>query len=877
MGLLFLLAAVSVGGIVVGPTGEPVAGAKVTLRDASQAELRSTLSGPDGRFALDSAPPGVFLLKVELPPFAPWEGRVRIVEGRQLEKAVRLDMSPVRSEITVMAEPGRAVDLIDSPVQVNAIASSQIGERAKIVLSEALAGEPGVAEQKTSAGMGGVFVRGLTGKNVALYRDGFRATTSVQRGGVSTFFNLADASRLERIEVVRGPSAAEYGSDAVGGTVNLVSQSPALAVKGRETSGEGSASFRSADNSFGSDALIRYAGEKASVGVSASGRRINRLRTGGGIDSRGALTRFFGLSAETADGRLPDTGFTQYGGAIHAQWMPTPARHLAVRYERAQQDGGKRYDQLMGGDGNLIADLRNLMGDFGWLRYQQFGRGPIQNWSAGVSYNAQREERVNQGGQGNPLGRITQQYEKLRSWGGQGRLSGQAGRHSYSAGAESYWEGVRAPAFTFDPSAGAAALSRPRVPDRARYASHGFHAQDAWEDSGRRLRLTGAIRYSAAHYRSRAADSPAGIPPLWPDDKWSGGAWSGRAGAVAKLGETASVTANYSRGFRAPNMTDLGTLGLQGNGFFETSATMIAGLGGIVGDRSDDQAAPSGKPASQLRAETSDNFETGLRLRRGGLQAGVSVFHLRMNATIVSRTLLLPQGAIGSSLGGQLITSQLSSGAIYVAEAANPVLVRANSGGAHLNGVEQRIQAKLAWGFLVSQNFTWVRAADPETGLPPDIEPGVPAPTGHAALLWAPASRRVWVELFAEAATKQSRLSSLALADRRIGAARSRSNIASFFRNGATVRGLVANGILLPTGDTLAQVQQRVLGGLNSAPLYTAIPGYATFGIRAGMPLGKAVDLMAEMSNLGDRNYRGMGWGVDAAGRAVSLRLKYRF
>jgi outer membrane receptor protein involved in Fe transport len=877
MGLFLLLAAISVGGVVVGPTGEPVAGAKVSLRDASQAELRSTLSGPDGRFALESAPPGVFLLRVELPPFAPWEGRVRVVDGRQLEKAVRLDMSPVRAEITVMAEPGRAVDLVDSPVQVNAIASSQIGERAKVVLSEALAGEAGVAEQKTSAGMGGVFVRGLTGKNVAVYRDGFRATTSVQRGGVSTFFNLAEASRLDRIEIVRGPSAAEYGSDAVGGTVNLVSQAPGLAVKGRETHAEGSSFFRSADNSFGSDALIRYAGEKTSAGLSASGRRANRLRTGQGIDSRGAVTRFFGLPAETADGRLDDTCFTQYGGAIHAQWTPSPSRHLAARYERAQQDGGKRYDQLMGGDGNLIADLRNLMGDFGWLRYQQFGRGRIQNWSAGLSYNAQREQRVNQGGQGNPLGLVTNQYEKLRSWGGQGRLSGQAGHHSYAAGAEGYWEGVRAPAFTFDPASRAVAFSRPRVPDRARYRSHGFHAQDAWEDGGRRLRLTGAVRYSAAHYTSRSQDSPAGIPPLWPDDKWSGGAWSGRAGAVAKLGETASVTANYSRGFRAPNMTDLGTLGLQGNGFFETSAATVAGLGGEVGDRADDKAVSSGKPVSQLRAETSDSFETGLRLRRGGVQADISVFHLRMNGTVVSRTLLLPQGAAGGLLGGQPITSQLNSGAIYVAEAANPVLVRANSGGARFNGVEQRFQAKLTWGFLVSQNFTWVRAVDPETGLPPDIEPGVPAPTGHAALLWAPASRRVWVEFFAEAAARQARLSSLALADRRIGAARSRSNIASFFRNGAAARGLVANGILLATGETLAQVQQRVLGGLNSAPLYTAIPGYATFGIRAGMPLGKALDLMAEASNLGDRNYRGMGWGVDAAGRAVSLRLKYRF
>lgn len=877
MGLFLLLAAISVGGVVVGPTGLPVAGARVSLRDASQAELRSAESGAEGRFALEAAPSGVLILRVELPPYAPWEGRVRVVEGRQLEKAIRLEMNPVRSEITVMAEPGQAVDLADSPVRVNIVGNSQIGERVKTTLSEAFSGEAGVSEQKTAAGMGGVFVRGLTGKNVAVYRDGFRGTTSVQRGGVSTFFNLADGSQLDRIEVVRGPSASEYGSDAVGGTVNLVSETPALAVKGREVHGGGSTFHRNADHSFGADSAVRYSTERSSVGVSAAARRANTIRTGQGLDSHAAVTRFLGLPSTILGERLTDTGFTQYGGAIHAQWMPGPAKHLAGRYERAQQDGGRRYDQLMGGDGNLIADLRNLMGDFGWLRYQEFGRGRIQNWSVGASYNAQREERVNQGGQGNALGRITNQYEKLRSWGGQARMSGQSGQHAYSLSAESYWEGVRAPAFTYDPVAGTTALTRPRVPDRARYRSHGFHVQNAWETAGRRLRLTGAMRYSTSAYRSKASESPAGVGPLWPDDEWRGGAWSGRAGAVARMGERASVAVNYSRGFRAPNMTDLGALGVQGNGFFETSAREVEGLGGLVGDRSDDRAASTGRRVSRLRAETSDNIEGAFRVRRGAVQTEVAVFHLKMRDTVVSRTLLLPGGAVGRTLGGYGITWQLASGAVYVAEAVNPVLVRANSGGAKFNGVEQTMQAKARWGFLFSENFTWVRAVDPETGLPPDIEPGVPAPAGYAAVLWAPASKRVWVEVHGQAAMRQGRLSSLALADRRIGAARSRSSIASFFRNGATARGLVAGSRLIATGETLAEVQNRVLGGLDSAPMYTAIPGYATFGVRAGFPLGEHMDVMAEVSNLGDRNYRGMGWGLDGAGRGVSLRWKYRF
>jgi outer membrane receptor protein involved in Fe transport len=88
---------------------------------------------------------------------------------------------------------------------------------------------------------------------------------------------------------------------------------------------------------------------------------------------------------------------------------------------------------------------------------------------------------------------------------------------------------------------------------------------------------------------------------------------------------------------------------------------------------------------------------------------------------------------------------------------------------------------------------------------------------------------------------------------------------------------LVANGILVATGETLAQVQQRVLGNQASAPQFAAIPGYATIGTRGGWRLDERTDLLADLSNAMDRNYRGVGWGVDGAGRSLTVRLRYRF
>lgn len=191
---------------------------------------------------------------------------------------------------------------------------------------------------------------------------------------------------------------------------------------------------------------------------------------------------------------------------------------------------------------------------------------------------------------------------------------------------------------------------------------------------------------------------------------------------------------------------------------------------------------------------------------------------------------------------------------------------------------------RLTVDFSLATVATYIRAEDKRTGAPPNIEGGTPAPEGWLRLRWAPAGRRYWVEPYLRLVARNGRLSTLDLEDRRSGATRSRASIASFFGNGARARGLVSPGadgvvgnaddVLLPTGETLAQVQARVLGGATSAPLFDAIPGYATVGVRGGLRLGSRHQVFVDLVNLGDANYRGVSWGVDAPGR--SLYVRYR-
>ena len=83
--------------------------------------------------------------------------------------------------------------------------------------------------------------------------------------------------------------------------------------------------------------------------------------------------------------------------------------------------------------------------------------------------------------------------------------------------------------------------------------------------------------------------------------------------------------------------------------------------------------------------------------------------------------------------------------------------------------------------------------------------------------------------------------------------------------------------MLLQTGETLAQIQTRVLGTAASSSLYDAVPGYSVFGVRGGLRLARGHEVVVDVENIGDKNYRGISWGVDAPGFGVSLRYSGRF
>ncbi|MBM3813710.1 MAG: TonB-dependent receptor [Acidimicrobiia bacterium] len=865
-------------GLVTDESGAPVPEATVALRSAGQVTVSRVDTDAGGAFQFPLISHGTYSLVVTRIGFAAFRTAVRIGPDANVHVPVRLSVLPGRFEVTVSAETGRAADSDEVAQSVNLIPESTAALRLRTANVDLFEEEPGVEVQRTAPAMGGVAVRGLLGRNVAVFRDGVRFTTSTQRGGVSTFWNLTEAANLDSVEVLRGPNSAQYGSDSLGGSVHFQSRVPSLGSS-PAFHGEFAPLYFTAANAFGGHLLGSYAGLRLGAVVNLSARRSNSLRPGGGIDTHAAVTRFLGLPSTIFGGRLPDTGFSQYGAMIHAQYALGPRNQLVAHLERGHQDGVKRYDQLLGGDGNLVADLRNLMLDFSYLRFAFFPAAFFQQIVLTASYNAQREERVNQGGNGNPLARITHQYERTRAWGTSFLLTKKLGGGDMLLGGDGYSERTRTPSFTFHPATGITSVTRPRIPDRARYLLYGLYLQHVWEPlASGTLRLSGAMRFGGSSYQSRARHSQiiAG-QPLWPDDSLAANAVTGRLGATWRIGEPFRLHFNFSRGFRAPNITDLGSVGLQGNGMFETSYADLIGRGAMVGNRADDRALSSGRAVAPVRPETSDNYEAGFSWRLSPVRGDVRSFRISLNDTLASRTLILPPGQAGQALGDQIITRQLPGGAVFVPATTGPVLVRSNLGDVRLRGLEYQSEARLPASLTLAGNLTWIHAEDARTLLPPDIEGGIPPLTANLRLRWAPAAAGYWIEIYSSLADRQDRLSSLALADRRTGAARSRSNIESFFHQGATVRGLVAGEVLLPTGETLPQVQDRVLPQAASAPMFTAVPGYAVHGIRAGWQHRDRSSVFVDLGNLLDKSHRGVNWGINGPGRSLTLRYRYQF
>jgi outer membrane receptor protein involved in Fe transport len=882
--------AADVNGTVLDQTGSAVPGARVLLLTSSDSELRSALTGNDGRFRFGPLEPAVYVLAVEKAGFQGQRRSVVLAEGQTLTLDITLGVGPVSESVTVTPARGNAQEVLTAPQFVTVTPRSEFARRSYTIFPQALAEEPGVHVQQTSTSQGSPFVRGLTGQQVVALIDGVRLNNATFRPGANQYTALIDTAFVDRVEIVRGPNAAQYGSDSLGGTINVLTKPESGSGARAGLHGSVTLAFGSGDRSGGGSAYLSGGGPRWGFLLEGSGHRAQDLRTGGGIDSHSVVTRLLGLPSTILGDRLQDTAYSQYG--VRGRFLLRPGRNdvLTVSYLRGAQLGASRYDQLNGGLGNLVNRFDPQTLDFAILRYDRIGVPLFDSLSATVSFNGQRDDRTYQSVNNTSPGLrspISEEHNVTKVFGYQAQAARRLGRaHALVVGGELYDEVVDS---TRQDKAYSQATGdftsvtsvRARFPNGAGYRTAAVFAQDIFPLWTPRLNATLAARYSQFRYSQSAADNPVGAAgPLVPTYQTTFGEPTFNTGLVFAVTKQVMITASVGRGFRAPNVNDFGAIGLSGGGF-EISPDEAMRLNASVAPFTTGAAQTPAqiRTAGPLKPEHLYNYEVGAKLQLSRISGTVAWFDSEIENLIERRVVVLAPGAVGTVIGGQPIVRQDATGAVYTALSNSPVFVRTNAIRVRLRGAEGAVMVRFTGALTLSANASYVRGVDLDTGLPPGLENGLPPLHGYVGLRYQPRDARYWLEAYSHFAAEQTRFSANDLGQARIGGLRTKQEITSFFNNGAVARGLVQNGVLLATGETLGQVLTRVLGpDLNArVPLYTTNPGYATLNLRGGLRLSSRAALTVVAENLFDRNYRLMGSGIDGAGRSFVIRQSFTF
>ncbi len=222
----------SIKGTVKDPSGAPVPGASVRLEAVAGGGGRGVIvTRTDGRFAFDDVPQERTLLVVDAPHF---ERFVKTVSPGGQEVAVNLSLNRLAQQVAVTAS-GYLEDLDDSARATFALGRTELDRRLEFSVAESLREVPGV--RITQLGGPGsqtnIRIRGLRAQDTAVLIDGmrFRDPAAIQADASAFVAELLTLS-ISRLEVLRGCGSALYGSNAMGGVVNIVSDSGGGTLRG---------------------------------------------------------------------------------------------------------------------------------------------------------------------------------------------------------------------------------------------------------------------------------------------------------------------------------------------------------------------------------------------------------------------------------------------------------------------------------------------------------------------------------------------------------------------------------------------------------------------------------------------------------------------
>ncbi len=462
--------------------------------------------------------------------------------------------------------------IINVPYTISAVNRDYINSRLARTTPEILMGTMGVFVQKTNNGGGSPFIRGLTGNQILLLIDGIRLNNSTFRYGPNQYFNTIDPFSISRIEVLKNEGSVAYGSDALGGTIQVFTQNPV----------------------FDSGLHGSFTGRIGTQNIEQTGRGELSYSTKNVAILADFTKRNFGdLPGGKNTGIQENSGYGEQMGNVKSVFKLKNGE-LTLAHQYFEANNVPVYHKILLEDfriNQFAIQKRNLS----YAKYSIKTDNPFfDQITSTVSWQKSKEKRESQK---NNSQNLTEENDLIDTKGLNVNIKSTfSNQWNASSGFEIYHDLVRSDKIIF--SSDSPIESRGLYPDGStatNYAIYSLHTYmvNKWRFSaGYRLNMVD-LNIKDATLGSSELRFNSAVPSL----------------AISYFSNPNSqLYTRYNRGFRAPNIDDMGTLG-------------------IVDFRYE-------IPAYNLKPEHADNFELGYKYQSERISFTSSIFHSNLTNLI---------------------------------------------------------------------------------------------------------------------------------------------------------------------------------------------------------------------------------------------------
>ena len=182
----------------------------------------------------------------------------------------------------VVSASRQQISNLKTPYSVSVLQSKDIEKLASRATPDMLSNIPGVFIQKTNLGGGSAFVRGLTGNQTLLIIDGIRFNNSTFRYGPNQYLNTIDPSIISKVELLKGSGSVQYGSDALTGVVNFFTLQPEFTAQ-KTFGGQVSARVATQGMELSEQLKMTYSSENTGIVFVGANKQFGDMVRGGGL------------------------------------------------------------------------------------------------------------------------------------------------------------------------------------------------------------------------------------------------------------------------------------------------------------------------------------------------------------------------------------------------------------------------------------------------------------------------------------------------------------------------------------------------------------------------------------------------------------------